>query len=175
VSLLELCAVVFTYNAMTFGNGPAMVPLLQADLVDRRGVLSTDQLLYAFTIARVTPGQANTYVAAIGYMLHGLAGALATTAAIQLPGYLMLPLLWGYQRLGAVRLVPAFTRGLTVASVGLIFAATVSIGQRTLTGWVSVVVFAAALVMVQLLKWNPLVVLAVSTLLGTGAWVLGWV
>jgi chromate transport protein ChrA len=108
-------------------------------------------------------------------MLHGLPGALATTAAIQLPGYLMLPLLWGYQRLGAVRLVPAFTRGLTVASVGLIFAATVSIGQSTLTGWVSVVVFAAALAMAQLLKWNPLVVLAVSTLLGTGAWVLGWV
>jgi chromate transporter len=171
VSLLELCAVVFTYNAMTFGNGPGMVPLLQADLVDRRGVLSTDQLLYAFTIARVTPGQANTYVAAIGYMLHGL----ATTAAIQLPGYLMLPLLWGYQRLGAVRLVPAFTRGLTVASVGLIFAATVSIGQSTLTGWVSLVVFAAALAMTQLLRWNPLIVLAVSTLLGTGAWVLGWV
>ena len=23
-------------------------------------------------------------------------------------------------------------------------------------------------------QWNPLVVLAVSTLLGTGAWVLGW-
>src|SRR6266508_2215124 len=175
VSLLELCAVVFTYNAMTFGNGPGMVPLLQADLVDRRGVLSSQQLLYAFTIARVTPGQANTYVAAIGYMLHGLAGALATTAAIQLPGYLMLPLLWGYQRLGAVPLVPAFTRGLTVASVGLIFAATVSIGQSTLTGWVSLAVFAAALAMTQLLKWNPLVVLAVSTLLGTGAWVLGWV
>jgi hypothetical protein len=51
----------------------------------------------------------------------------------------------------------------------------VSIGQRTLTGGVSVVVFAAALVMAQLLKWNPLVALAVSTLLGTGAWVFGWV
>jgi chromate transporter len=138
-------------------------------------VLSTDQLLYAFTIARVTPGQANTYVAAIGYMLYGLPGALATTAAIQLPGYLMLPLLWGYQRLRAVRLVPAFTRGLTVASVGLIFAATLSIGRSTLTGWVSVAVFAAALAMTQLLRWNPLVVLAVSALLGTGAWLLGWV
>jgi hypothetical protein len=37
-----------------------------------------------------------------------------------------------------------------------------------------VLVFAAALVMAQLLKWNPLVVLAVSTLLGAGAWLLGW-
>jgi len=174
VSLLELCAVMFLYNAMTFGNGPVMVPLLQADLVDRRGVLSTDQLLYAFTIARVTPGQANTYVAAIGYMLHGLVGALATTAAILLPGYLMLPLLWGYERVKAVRLVPSFTRGLTVASVGLIFAAALSIGRATLTGWVSLVVFAAALAMAQLLQWNPLLVLGVSALLGISARALGW-
>ena len=36
----------------------------------------------------------------MGVSSDGLAGALATTAAIQLPGYLMLPLLWGYQRLG---------------------------------------------------------------------------
>jgi chromate transporter len=174
VSLLELCAVMFLYNAMTFGNGPVMVPLLQADLVDRRGVLSTDQLLYAFTIARVTPGQANTYVAAIGYMLYGLVGALATTAAILLPGYLMLPLLWGYERVKAVRLVPCFTRGLTVASVGLIFAAALSIGRATLTGWVSLVVFAAALAMAQLLQWNPLLVLGVSALLGVSARALGW-
>jgi len=174
VSLLELCAVMFLYNAMTFGNGPVMVPLLQADLVDRRGVLSTDQLLYAFTIARVTPGQANTYVAAIGYMLHGLVGALATTAAILLPGYLMLPLLWGYERVKAVRLVPSFTRGLTVASVGLIFAAALSIGRATLTGWVSLVVFAAALALAQLLQWNPLLVLGVSALLGISARALGW-
>ena len=137
MSLLELCVTVLVYNAVTFGNGPVMVPLLQADLVEGRGVLSSDQLLYGFTIARITPGQANTYVAAIGYMLHGLVGALACTVAIVLPGYLMLPLLWGYQRLRGVHLIPAFTRGLTIASVGLIFAATLSIGRATLTGWVS--------------------------------------
>ncbi len=175
MSLVQLCALMFAYNAMTFGNGPVMVPLLEEDLVDGRAVLSTDQLLYAFTIARVTPGQANTYVAAVGYMLHGLVGALATTAAILLPGYLMLPLGWGYERLKGLRLVPAFTKGLTVASVGLIFAAIVDMGQRSLDGWVSVIVFAAALVMAQVLRWHPLIVLAVSALLGLGAYALGWV
>ena len=96
------------------------------------------------------------------------AGHLAGTATSRSTGT-------GTTSLGAVRLVPAFTRGLTVASVVLIFAATLSIGRSTLTGWVSVVVFAAALVMAQLLKWHPLVVLAVSTLIGVGAWVLGLV
>lgn len=100
---------------------------------------------------------------------------MATAAAILLPGYLMLPLLWGYERLKGLRLVPAFTRGLTVASVGLIFAAIVDMGRRTLDGWASVVVFTAALAMAQLLRWHPLIVLAISALLGLGAFALGWV
>jgi len=36
------------------------------------------------------------------------------------------------------------------------------------------VVFAAALAMAQLLKWNPLIVLAVSAVIGLGARALGW-
>ncbi len=174
MGLLELCGLVFLYNAMTFGNGPVMVPLLEEDLVDERHVIGGDQLLYAFTLARVTPGQANTYVAAIGYMLHGVVGALATTAAIVVPGYLVLPLLSGYERVKAVRAVPAFTHGLTVASVGLIFAAIVDLAQGALTTWMSWVVFAAAVVMAQLLRWHPLIVLGVSALVGLGARLLGW-
>lgn len=174
MGLLELCGAVFLYNAMTFGNGPVMVPLLEEDLVDDRQVLSADQLLYAFTLARVTPGQANTYVAAVGYMLHGVVGALATTAAIVLPGYLVLPLLSGYERLKALRAVPAFTHGLTVASVGLIFAAIVDLAEGTLTTWVSWLVFAAAVAMAQLLRWHPLIVVGVSALVGIGARGLGW-
>lgn len=169
-----LGAVMFVYNAMTFGNGPVMVPLLEDDLVDDRHVLGADQLLYAFTLARVTPGQANTYVAAVGYMLHGLPGALATTASIVLPGYLILPLLSGCERVKPLGAVPAFTHGLTVASVGLVCAAILDIAQQTLTTWTSLVVFAAALAMAQLLRRKPLVVLAVSGVLGVGAHALGW-
>jgi hypothetical protein len=39
---------------------------------------------------------------------------------------------------------------------------------------VSVLVFAAALAMAQLLRWNPLVVLAVSAVIGISARALGW-
>jgi hypothetical protein len=39
---------------------------------------------------------------------------------------------------------------------------------------VSLAVFAAALAMAQLLRWNPLVVLAVSALIGVGARALSW-
>src|SRR5881394_605510 len=132
MSLWKLALLIALFNLMTFGNGPVMIPLLQSHLVEGSRVLTQDQLLYAFTIARVTPGQANLYVAAIGYMLFGWTGAVLTTLAIMLPGYLMLPLLRGYGHLSDSRRVKGLTRGLTTASIGLIFAAVVEIARSTL-------------------------------------------
>lgn len=166
MSLLTLTLLIFLFNLLTFGNGPGMIPLLQDELVDKAGVLSIDQLLYAFAIARITPGQANVYVASIGYFLFGITGAVLTTLAIQLPGYMMLPFMKFYERARSMAWVGGFTRGLTVASVGLIFAATLSIGFRTLSGPITWIVFAATLIMMALLKWNQMLSLLAASVLG---------
>jgi chromate transporter len=166
MSLPELILLIFSFNLLTFGNGPAMIPMLQADLVDRTQVLSIGQLLYAFAIARVTPGQANVYVASIGYFLFGLVGAVLATLAIQLPGYLMLPFMKIYERMRSNTWVGRFTRGLTVASVGLIFAATLSIGIKTLGEPVTWVVFTVTLLMIVVLKWNQMLGLLLASVVG---------
>ena len=166
MSLWKLALLIALFNLMTFGNGPVMIPLLQTHLVDGARVLTQNQLLYAFTIARVTPGQANFYVASIGYMLYGMPGAIAATLAITLPGYMMIPLLHGYEHLRDSRRIWSFTKGLTVTSVGLILAAVVQIARDTLTEPIAWVVLLAMLVMTQVLKWNILVALAAASCLG---------
>jgi integrase len=82
VSLLELCVTVFVYNAVTFGNGPVMVPLLQADLDPPHGtsperkVWSPEQLraflthvrddrLYALWILVTTTGMRRAELAGL--------------------------------------------------------------------------------------------------------------
>src|SRR5258708_30338515 len=133
MSLWRLTLLIALFNLMTFGNGPVMIPLLQNHLVDGTRVLTEDQLLYAFTIARVTPGQANFYVASIGYMLYRMPGAIVATLAIILPGYIMILLLHGFEPLRDSRWINGFTKGLTVTSVGLILAAVLQIARATLT------------------------------------------
>jgi chromate transporter len=166
MSLWKLTLLIGLFNVMTFGNGPVMIPLLQTHLVEGAGVLTQDQLLYAFTIARITPGQANSYVASVGYMLHGMPGAILTTLAIMLPAYLMLPALKLYERLSHLRWIGGLTKGLTVTSVGLILAAVVQIGRGTLTGYIAWLVLLATVVMTQLLKWNAFAALAAASALG---------
>jgi chromate transporter len=156
MSLLGLVGLVLGYNLLTFGNGPVMVPLLQRHLVEGAGILTLDQFLYAYALGRATPGQANLYVAAIGYMTFGWAGALLTVAAIQLPGYLMLPLVKGYERFREVRAVRGFTRGLTAVSVSLMLSVTWDIGRETLSGATTMTVFALCLGLIVLRHWNAL-------------------
>ena len=166
MNLLLLAGFIFLFNLVTFGNGPVMIPLLQKTLVEDYQVLTVDQLLYAFAIARVTPGQANMYVASIGYMLYGLGGAVLCILVIVLPGYLMLPLLKGFEHFKNNRQIKGFTRGLTVTSVGLIFAATFQIAKSSLNSLIAWIVFGLALAMTYFLKWNSILILVLASVVG---------
>jgi len=166
MSLLGLVTLILGYNILTFGNGPVMVPLLQRHLVEGSGILTLDQFLYAYALGRATPGQANLYVAALGYMTYGWAGAIATIAAIQVPGYLMLPLVRGYERFRDVRAVRGFTRGLTAVSVSLMLSVTWDIGRETLSGAITAIVFALSLGLITLRRWNALYAMLAAGALG---------
>ena len=166
MNALQVALTILLLNALTFGNGPALVPLMEARFVDGAGLLAIDQLLFAYAIARVMPGPANAYVASIGFFLNGLLGAALAMVAIQLPGYLILPLLRLHHRFRDTALVGRFTRGLTATSVGLIFATTLSIGRTTITSLAGTIVFVLAFVMAYVLKWHPIVSLGLAALLG---------
>ena len=167
MSLGQLLVVIFTYNLLTFGNGSAVLALLQHRLVDT-GVLNLDQFLYAYALGRVTPGQNNLYLASVGYMIYGWLGALAAIVAIQVPGYLVIPVLKGYERVRHQRSVQGFIRGLTAASVGLMFAVAFNIGREALTGLVPWIVFLATLALVFLAKRGLLTGMIGAAVLGVG-------
>jgi chromate transporter len=166
MTLAAFVLVVLTFTVMAFGNGPAMLPLFQASLVDDLGVLTVSQMLYAFAISQVTPGQANLFVTSIAFMLFGIGGALLATVALVAPAYLMLPLMRGYERVRNLAVVRRFTRGLTCASVGLILAATLQIGQSSLTHPIGWVPFVLTLVLARLVRWRPLPSLLAASCMG---------
>jgi len=153
-------------NALAFGNSPVMLPLLRKHLVDERPVITLDELLYAYAVGQVTPGQANLYMASIGYLAHGMAGAVATTLAIVLPGYSILALLRVFDRLRDNRFIRRFTRGMIAASVGMIFATVIQVGRHSLTQPASWVAFFLTLLLVYRLKWNPIFSLLTASAVG---------
>jgi chromate transporter len=150
----------------SFGNGTVMAAVLQRSFVQDAGVLTNDQLLFAFALARVTPGQSNLYIASIGYMMFGWAGSALSMLAIILPSYLMLPMMSGYQRLRTISAVPRFTRGLASTAVGILIATSWNLSKDSLDPPVTWVVLAVALALMVFTKLPTIVSLALATALG---------
>lgn len=166
ISLINLLWIFFFDTVITFGNGPVMLPLLDQALVQTRHAITSDQLLYAYAIARVTPGQVNLYIAAIGYFLFGVPGAILSSVSIIIPGFLMIPMMHGYHKFKDVQIVNHLIKGITVVSIGLIFSSTASIGRSVLIGIIPWSVFLLVIVLTKVLKINGFLSFVLASFLG---------
>ena len=78
--LFELYAAFFRIGCVNFGGGYAMLPLLERDLVTKRGWTTVDELMDYFAIGQCTPGIIALNVSTfIGHRKKGIAGAIAST------------------------------------------------------------------------------------------------
>ena len=78
--LFELYWTFVQIGCVTFGGGYAMLPILERELVDKRGWTTMDDLRDYFSIGQCTPGIIALNVSTfIGEKRHGIAGALLAT------------------------------------------------------------------------------------------------
>ena len=79
-SLLELYWTFVKIGCVTFGGGYAMLPILERELVDKRGWTTMDDLRDYFSIGQCTPGIIALNVSTfIGEKRGGVKGAVAAT------------------------------------------------------------------------------------------------
>ena len=75
----------------TIGGGYAMVPLIEAEVVDKRKWISKEDFLDLMALAQTVPGIFAVNIAIfIGYKLRKLRGALAMALGTILPSFLII-------------------------------------------------------------------------------------
>ena len=87
VSVGTLFAVFLKIGSVLFGSGYVLLAFLRADLVERLGWLTEQQLLDAVAVGQVTPGPLFTTATFIGYVVAGAPGAVVATVGIFLPAF----------------------------------------------------------------------------------------
>ena len=168
MSLWEMLLSLSVASLSSFGNATVMFAILQRAWVQQAHVLTNDQLLFAFALAFVTPGQANLYFASLGYMTFGWIGAVLSVLTVQLPSYLILPLLRGYEQFQHNAAVRRFTRGLAATATGILLAATWSLARDSLSVPVTWAAFLLALGLMLFTRLPMFVSLALATATGLG-------
>src|SRR5919109_900099 len=120
-------------GTFVFGSGLAIVPFLEQGVVHEFRWLTDHQFLDAVAVAMITPGPVVITVAFIGYLVKGVAGAIAASIGIFLPVYIftIVPAPW-FRRHRNNPQLQAFAAGATAAASGAIAGAVVVLGQRAI-------------------------------------------
>ncbi|MBQ5648286.1 MAG: chromate transporter [Alistipes sp.] len=108
-----------------FGGGYAMLSLIQNEIVEQRGWLTSMQFADIVAVSQITPGpiaiNSATYV---GYEVAGIAGSVIATFAVCLPSLtLMLFLTWFFIRHRDNRYIQTIVKAVGPIVVGMIASA----------------------------------------------------
>jgi len=164
----------FKTGLLVFGSGLVIVPFLKAQVVDEYHWLTNHQFLDAVAIGMISPGPVVITATFVGYILDGVAGALAATLGIFTPPVLFVlcatPILLRYRNNARLR---GFVRGVGTAVVGVLVGTTWLIARVAIGDALTIAV--ALLSVAALARWRKLpepVVIAAAAIVGLIAYPL---
>ena len=144
--LLKLFVTFAGMSVFLFGGGYVFIPLMQSTVVASTGWLTQQEFVDAIAMSQIMPGPIVLSTVFIGYKVAGLLGALVATLGIFLPpGILMIAGTHVLNRIKQSALIKAVLRGVRPAIIGMIASAVVAVGMTAQQHWVSLLIFAAAL------------------------------
>ena len=89
--LWELFVAFFKIGAFTFGGGYAMLPLIEKEIVEKRGYATSEEVMDYFAIGQCTPGVIAVNTATfVGHKKAGIKGAASATLGVVLPSLIII-------------------------------------------------------------------------------------
>ena len=84
---LEVFFTFLKMGCMTFGGGYAMIPIVERELIKKRGWITMDEVMEYYTIAQITPGLIGVNLATfVGFKKTGTLGGILATLGYVFPG-----------------------------------------------------------------------------------------
>ncbi len=135
-SLTSLFWTFIKIGSTAFGGFMALISVVQNYVVERRRLLTHEEMLDGISLATILPGPiAFNVVAYVGYRLRGPMGALICTLAVTIPTFLfILVLSYGYFTWGEIPSVNKFFQGFIPAVTAIIASTVWNLGRKTLKG-----------------------------------------
>lgn len=88
--ILELFTAFFQIGPSTFGGGYAMIPVIEREIMEKRGWVSEEEMADMISLSGSAPGGVGVNAAAfIGYRKAGVVGSVAAVLGITLPTFLI--------------------------------------------------------------------------------------
>lgn len=158
----------FRIGLFTLGGGYAMIPMIQAEVVEKKQWLSEQEFVDIVAIAQTCPGifAVNTSIF-IGYKKKKTMGAIFSSLGTVMPSFLIILLIaMFFQQFKDVPAVAAMFRGIRPAVVGLIAVPTFKMAKSCNVTWTNCWIPIVTAILIWLLGVSPIPIVIIAALLG---------
>ncbi|MBO4907421.1 MAG: chromate transporter [Bacteroidaceae bacterium] len=168
----SLFSTFFRIGLFTIGGGYAMIPLIEAKVVDEKKWLTREELMDLMAVAQSCPGVFAINISIfIGYKLQGNKGALMSALGCAMPSFLIiLAIALFFQQFKDNEWVARAFRGIRPCVVALIAAPTFKMAQTAQIGWTNVWIPVLSAFLIWLFGVSPIYVILAAAV---GGWAYG--
>jgi chromate transporter len=158
----------FQIGMFTLGGGYAMIPIIEAEVVDKHKWVSKEEFLDLIAIAQSCPGvfAANISIF-IGYKLRKVWGAIITCLGTCLPSFLIILLIaMFFRQFQDNPVVASIFRGIRPAVVALIAVPTFNLAKSAKITWATCWIPIAGALAIWLLGVSPILIILLAAVGG---------
>ncbi|MFC5735432.1 chromate transporter [Cytobacillus gottheilii] len=168
---IQLFLAFFIPGILGYGGGPASIPLIEKEVVDRYQWLTVSEFSEMLALGNTLPGPIATKMAGyIGYEQAGILGALITVFATVAPSLILmltlLSLLMKHKESPKVRRLTIYIRPVIAVLLGVM---TLEFFYSSWEGaglWQTLLIGGAAFLLLEVLKVHPAYVIGIGLIYG---------
>ena len=171
ISLWSMFKLFLRIGSTAFGGFMALIAVVENHVVERRKLLTHEEMLDGVSLATVLPGPvAVNTVAYVGHRLRGIPGAVVCTVGVILPSFLLLlALSAAYFAWGQLPVVSKLFMGFIPAVTAIILVAAWNMGRKAIQGGSEALI---ALIAAALMVWQGGFAVSLAIIAGSG--IAGW-
>lgn len=167
-TLLELYLIFFKMGLFTFGGGYAMLPLLEREVVDKKGWASHEEILDYYAIGQSTPGiiaiNTSTFC---GYKARGNIGGIVASLGFISPSIIIISIIAKFlQSFSHLAIIQHAFAGIRVAVCALVFYSVLKMIKKDANTGLKFMVFVLTFVAIGFLSISPIVVVVTVGVFG---------
>lgn len=154
---LDLFIAFARIGGFTFGGGYAMLPVIQREIVDKRGWATNEEILNYYAVGQCTPGVIAVNTATfIGHKRKGVLGSIVSTIGMVTPSIIIIILIAAFlKNFAAYRIVQNAFAGIRIAVCATVVVSLISLWKKSVKNWLDILFCIAAFVLSAFTSLSP--------------------
>lgn len=168
ISLGKIFITYLKIGLMAFGGGYVMLPLIEAEFVNKQKIIEAQEVYQLFSLAQTLPGIVAVNMAIfLGYRLRETRGALVGACGVMLPSIIIITVIASFfTNFIDVPLVQSAFRGLNIAVPVIIAKALWKMAKTNITDKITLGIFIAVFALYLITGLSPIIFAIISVIFG---------